>query len=260
MRTAVTLRSNSPYRPVKFGVWAASALLSAAFCAVPPADALAAAQAAANQPPRSWKHPVHSAVARSSGPARHATEQQTAPPAPIWPANSNPDPATVIWNSSGLRVQASNSSLRQILDDVATATGTKLEGTCPDQRVFGEYGPAAARDVVLQLLSGSGCNVLLVGDQGHGTPREIVLTPRSPGNPAANSYQVAPPEEQVENPESPDEEQPTVPHGPVPQPRFNYRPGMQLRPSQQIPEQMRERQTQTEPQNGQQEQPDSPQD
>jgi len=35
---------------------------------------------------------------------------------------------------------------------------------------------APARDVLSELLDGSGYNVLMIGDQGQGTPRTLVLT------------------------------------------------------------------------------------
>jgi len=61
------------------------------------------------------------------------------------------------------------------------ATGAKLEGFSADQRVFGNYGPGTAREVLSQLLEGSGYNVMLIGDQGEGTPREIVLSSKPSG-------------------------------------------------------------------------------
>jgi hypothetical protein len=75
------------------------------------------------------------------------------------------------------------------LKDVSTATGAEVEGMAADQRVFGKYGPGAARDVLSQLLQGTGYNVLMIGDQGQGTPRQIVLsTPTSAGaHPGANA-------------------------------------------------------------------------
>ena len=87
----------------------------------------------------------------------------------------------MVWDSHGLLIVASNSSLAQILKEVSTETGAKVEGMGQDQRVFGTYGPGPARDVLSQLLDGSGYNVLMVGDQGQGTPRRIVLSIRPGG-------------------------------------------------------------------------------
>jgi hypothetical protein len=106
------------------------------------------------------------------------------PPPPDWPANDKPVPATVVWDSHGLRIEATNSSLEQILNDVSTDTGAKVEGMQSDERIFGTYGPGPANEVLSQLLNGSGYNVLMIGDQGEGTPRQIVLSTPSTGAPA----------------------------------------------------------------------------
>jgi len=98
---------------------------------------------------------------------------------PHWPANDRPTDAVVTWDSHGLRIEAANSSLAQILHDVSTATGTQVDGFATDQRIFGSYGPGQARDVLAQLLQGSGYNLLMVGDQGQGTPRELLLSARN---------------------------------------------------------------------------------
>ena len=103
-----------------------------------------------------------------------------------------------------LSVSATNSSLQQILSDVSTATGVKVEGAPSDQRVYGSYGPAPARDVLSQLLDGSGYNVLMIGDQGQGTPRTLVLTVKSntpAPNPALNGQARQNPDEDAEEPE-----------------------------------------------------------
>ena len=60
----------------------------------------------------------------------------------------------MVWDSQGLKIDASNSSLAQILKDVATATGARWQGLEQDQRIFGSYGPGPARDVLTQLLDG----------------------------------------------------------------------------------------------------------
>jgi hypothetical protein len=124
------------------------------------------------------------AAVKAQPPAAPATAAPATPPAPEvpkWPANEKAVPATVTWDSQGLRIEAANSSLAQILQDVATATGTKMEGFDADQRVFGSYGPGPARDVLSQLLQGSGYNFVMIGEQGQGTPRQLVLSSHHAG-------------------------------------------------------------------------------
>ena len=143
------------------------------------------------------------AVAKPAQPRRHAaahadastasTQLQPAPeaiaaqppasPAPILPANQPPNQARVSWDSRGLEIEASNSSLDQILHQVAAATGAKLEGLIQDQRVFGSYGPGPGNDVLWKLLDGSGYNVLMIGSRDTDAPLEIVLSARSPASP-----------------------------------------------------------------------------
>jgi hypothetical protein len=125
-----------------------------------------------------------------STPAPIAAETpQPEPPKPDWPVNDKPVPAKVVWDIHGLTVEANNSSLNEILKEVAAATGARLEGKVGDDRVFGSYGPGSARDVITQLLDGTAYNVLMAGDQGEGTPREIVLSNRPSGPAPANNAQ-----------------------------------------------------------------------
>ena len=176
------------------------------------ATCLHAAAQAPSQPPHNTSAPA------STG--QQAPAQPAAPhiPAAPVPANEPPTPAQVQWDSLGLHVTASNSSLRQILTEIATRTGAKLDGTAPDDRVFGEYGPGTARDVLAQLLHGTGYNVLLIGDQGQGTPRQIVLTRRTaaPGaKPAGNASQDSDEDSESAAEEPVPEEQPQQPTPPV---------------------------------------------
>jgi hypothetical protein len=154
------------------------------------------------------------------------------PEAPAFPINDKPTPATVTWNSHGLRIEATNSSLQQIMKDVSTATGTKVEGLDADQRVYGEYGPGPARDVLGQLLHGSGFNVMMIGDQGQGTPRKIVLSSPRPGNTTANAAPVA----QDNDDDTDVEEAQPQQQGPPTRPGFPA--GMPQRMPQRMPGQM----------------------
>ena len=207
--------------------------------------------------PRSAKVHAHR-VSKSPAQNPAVTQAPPPPPMPHWPVNDAPNPPSVVWDASGLRINASNSSLQQILNEVSTDTGTKVIGNVPDQRVFGTYGPGEASDVLLQLLHGSGYNVLLAGDLGRGAPSQIVLSPRRGGssNPpgGANPPQqdVQQPEqdenETVDQPESPDQpDETTVPAIPPQNQQPNQgQPGMPpngpMRTPQEIMQEMQQRQ------------------
>jgi hypothetical protein len=184
------------------------------------------------------------------------------PAAPIWPANEKPADATVTWDSHGLRIDASNSSLQQILSDVATDTGAKLEGFGADVRVFGVFGPGQARDVLSLLLQDSGYNVMLIGDLGQGTPREIVLSSRASGGeqPAANPAPAE--EEDAEEPPPPPPYRPSSSFGPG-GPRGPEQMGdarqQEMEQRQQQQRDMQNRQNRGAPPNGQFPQPSNPQ-
>ncbi len=136
-----------------------------------------------------------------------------APPAPVWPANQPPNQAKVSLDSHGLEIEASNSSLDQVLHQVAADTGARLEGLTQDQRIFGTYGPGPARDVLSKLLDGSGYNVLMIGGRDGDAPLEIVLTVSSSASPqtAANNRNHS-------NPVDDDAAEPLEPEPPPPPP------------------------------------------
>ena len=110
-------------------------------------------------------------------------------PATVSPADQPPNPARVSSDARGLEIEASNSSLNRILQQVAADTGAKLEGLAQDQRVFGTYGPGPRSDVLLKLLDGSGYNVLIISGRDSDAPLEIVLSARLSASPqtAANN-------------------------------------------------------------------------
>jgi hypothetical protein len=174
-------------------------------------------------------------------PAQAAVATQPQPPK--WPANDPPTAASVVWDSHGLRIVASNSSLAQILKDVSTKTGATLEGMGQDQRIFGAYGTGSVRDVLSQLLDGSGYNVLMIGDQGQGTPRRIVLSNRPTGPAAPPSRNFSPGTSSDAEPEEPQ------PPEPPPPPVQNVTPpSVPARTPQQMQE-LHQQQQQQNPQN-----------
>ncbi len=230
----------------------------------------------ANPPARHHKKPSAAKSAPQSAPAPASVAQLPPVPAPCplaapapaltpaapcipnWPANNKPTEATVLWDSHGLFIQASNSSLDQILNDVSMKTGAKVEGMGADERVFGTYGPGPARDVLTELLDGSGYNVLLVGDLGQGTPRRIVLSGRPTGPPP--SGQNAPSENEADQEAVP----PGLPPPPdmpgnIPPPPVPARTPDAMMMQQQQRQLMEQRQQQMQQQQQQQQQQNNPQ-
>lgn len=208
---------------------------------------------------KSSSHRARAAEVQPPAPADQPALTPPLPEPPQWPVNETPAKASVTWDASGLKIQANNSSLHDILNEVSTDTGAKVEGMGTDERVFGEYGPGTARDVLSQLLHGSSYNVLMIGDQGAGTPRQIVLSARrsGPAQSQANRASQDQPDEDVPEPEV--DEQP-----PMPPPMVNGRPAippMQQGPPgaprtpQQVLQELQQRQQQIQDQQNQQQQP-----
>lgn len=134
-----------------------------------------------------------------------AAGQTAAPPnvpTPASPAISSslldrPAQQAKIRLASGkLTVQADNSTLSEILHQVSQAGGMKIEGlqksASADQRIFGSYGPGAPREVLSELLDGSGFNVMMLGETTSGVPRELALTSQSLAAPGALGAQPQP--------------------------------------------------------------------
>jgi len=195
----------------------------------------------------SRSHGKAAAAQPAQEPAAEVSVTPPAPPPPDWPANDHPSEANVTWDSTGLRIVAANSSLAQIMKAIAADTGATVQGMAQDQRIFGIYGPGRARDVISQLLDGSGYNVLMVGDLGQGTPRQIVLTSQAPGGPQppgagnpspANEEDTEAEQEPPQEPEPPPQQQP--PNGAA--------PAVPVRTQQQIMQELRDRQQQIQQQ------------
>jgi hypothetical protein len=191
-------------------------------------------------------------------PAAVQPETPPAPELPKYPVNENPAAPMVTWDSHGLRISAANASLSRILDEVSTETGAKVEGVSGDERVFGEYGPGQARDVLAELLTGSGYDYLLIGDQGQGTPRQIVLsmhhasaTNTAGGNAARPTPE--PQDEDAQENEEPPQPQPMMARPPMP-PQMNQPGGMRT-PQQRMMELQQQRLQQMQQQNQQNQQP-----
>jgi hypothetical protein len=95
--------------------------------------------------------------------------------------------AQIVFADGSLSIHADNSSLAAILRQVASNSGMKIEGLGGDERVFGNFGPGAPRDVLADLLVGTAYNQVLLGDLSNGAPRELILTPTTRGGAPAPS-------------------------------------------------------------------------
>jgi hypothetical protein len=240
MRT-FRLPLHSSLRRTLFGSYAllSSLLLLTLLAALPVASLTqqSAAQQTAKPTPQSPKSSaathkkVSAAHARKHAASKTAAKPveppaETAPvpipvaPKPDWPVNNKPSPASIVWNASGLHIEAANSSLQQILKEVSNLTGATIEGLSSDERVYGVFGPAPARDVLARLLYGSRYNLVLIGDQGQGTPRRIVLSLRdaksAPTAAGAKSTDDDADDEVIQDDQSQDQDQ--TPHQQPPPP------------------------------------------
>ncbi|WP_348270001.1 hypothetical protein P8936_05170 [Edaphobacter paludis] len=127
-----------------------------------------------------------------------------------------PQHAQVTYANGELTVAANNSSLNQILRDIAHETGMKITGGVTDERVFGQYGPATPSKILGELLDGTESNMLLLQATA-GAPAELILTPRhgGPTPPSPEGYQEAPLPEPV-RPQYPIANQPEENAAPTP--------------------------------------------
>jgi hypothetical protein len=144
--------------------------------------------------------PAENAPAIRRAPPKKAVAAPVPEPAPppqptVAPSlfEQPPAPATVTAHTNELTVKADNSSLTQILHQVSSATGMRLDGLGGDERVFGSFGPGAPREVLTALLNGTSYNVVMVGDLPNGAPRQLLLSHRAAGGsspqPAASANQ-----------------------------------------------------------------------
>ena len=85
-------------------------------------------------------------------------------------------PASVEYADGQVAVLAENSSLSEIIRDVARRAGMAVKGSIVDERVFGTYGPAAPAEVLAELLKGTDSNMMVLAGKSH-VP-ELILSPK----------------------------------------------------------------------------------
>jgi len=105
--------------------------------------------------------------------------QSTMPPMAPTMREMEEHPAMVEYSDGRIAVVADNSSLNEILRDVARRAGMSVKGSVLDERVFGTYGPAAPAEVLSALLKGTDSNMMVVAGSSHAP--ELILTPKQGG-------------------------------------------------------------------------------
>lgn len=121
-----------------------------------------------------------SATARKYPASTKGQRTEKVPP----PSSQPTQPATVTFKDGKLTVAANNSSLTEILQNLANISGMTINGLDKGPRIFGVYGPGNSRDVLKDLLVGSGYNFIMVGGGSESTPRELILTAQNGDAPA----------------------------------------------------------------------------
>ena len=96
----------------------------------------------------------------------------------LTPAQMPPKDPTVSFQNGSLTVVAENSTLSAILHAVEKTAGIKLQGTPPEDRIFGKFGPGSPRDVLTQLFSGAHIDYILQGNNNPNSVQSIIINNR----------------------------------------------------------------------------------
>jgi hypothetical protein len=207
-----------------------------------------------------------------------APAPQQPPPPPVTPEHGPSSPPEVNFQDGKLTIVARNSTMGDVLTAVKQKTGAAVDmPAVSSERVVGQFGPGAPRDVLAQLLNGSHYDYVLLGSPADpGALNKIVLMARANGPEAAPKPHAQQPQmnqglqavPEVETEQSPDEnanevttevpqpeEEPQAeqPQPDQPQPDQQEQPGQQNGPVVKTPEQLlRELQQQQQQQQEQQ--------
>ena len=151
-----------------------------------------------------------------------------------------PTAPRVTYQNGLLTIDATNSTLSQVLHSVQAQTGASVEmpASAANERVMMQLGPGRPRDVLNTLLNGSKFNYIILGmTENPGGVQKVILTTRlnaptvntaqnnGPGQvqPQYQSQPDEPQDEEIPPAEAEAENQPEVPQAPPAPGRF--RPG-----------------------------------
>ena len=160
---------------------------------MPLASASAQAPAPQATTPQAATSPGTSLPAATPPPNAHARHKKAAPVAEV-PATppappptleqSAPTPPRVSFQNGLLTIDATNSTLSQVLRAVQSRIGASIDipGGAGSERVVAQLGPGLPRDVLNTLLNGSKFDYVILGVTGNpGAVEKVILTPRQSG-------------------------------------------------------------------------------
>ena len=128
---------------------------------------------------------VHKGKAKppAQQPKPAVTQQQQIQQSPQTPEQGPSSPPDVTFHGGQLTIVARNSTLGDVLNAVRAKTGAAVEmPPSSSERVVGQFGPGAPRDVMAQLLNGSHYDYVLLGSPGDpGALKKVVLSVRAIG-------------------------------------------------------------------------------
>jgi hypothetical protein len=131
-----------------------------------------------------------------------APQVQQTPPPPLTPEHGPSSPPDVNFQRGQLTIVARNSTMSDVLNAVRQKTGASVDMPAgSSERVVGQFGPGAPRDVMAQLLNGSHYDYVLLGSPADpGALNKIVLMAKASGpEPAASPRQPNQPQIGTEN-------------------------------------------------------------
>ncbi len=202
---------------------------------------------------------AHHAGRKKSAAKVEAPVEPPPPAAPLPPPNELQQPAVpavVTVGKDELAVRADNASLSQVLHQISSQTGMKLDGGVNgDDRVFGSFGPGAPKEVLTSLLNGAGYNLVMVGDLPNGAPRELLLSRRTAEGSAPPSANPQPQSNDNEEDNSNDFEEAPSPPSIMPAEPPPQGPGAGVPPQGRTPQQIFLEQRQQQQQQQQNPQP-----
>ena len=129
-----------------------------------------------------------------AGPMTPTPPQSQQPEPTQTPEHGPSSPPDVVFKGGQLTITARNSTLGDVLNAVKQKTGAAVEmPASSSERVVGQFGPGAPRDVMAQLLNGSHYDYVLMGSPSDpGALNKIVLMARANGPEPAAAQQGQP--------------------------------------------------------------------